>query len=74
MLERKNLFATKTSRFIDSSLTIKSKELSGVEDELNTFKNENEIFDLVGEGQLINSKLNQLDVRKEDVKKRIKLL
>ncbi len=71
MLERKNLFATKTSRFIDSSLTIKSKELSGVEDELNTFKNENEIFDLVGEGQLINSKLNQLDVRKEDVKREL---
>jgi hypothetical protein len=46
MLERKNLFATKTIKFIDSSLAIKSDELSTVEDELNQFKNKNAIFNL----------------------------
>ncbi len=65
MLERKNLFATKTIRFIDSSLAQKSAELSLVEDELNTFKNKNAIFDLAGEGEKINTKLNELDMQKE---------
>lgn len=65
MLERKNLFATKTIRFIDSSLTEKSTELSMVEDELNQFKNKNAIFDLQTEGSEISSKLSELDLRKE---------
>ncbi len=67
MLERKNLFATKTIRFIDSSLAEKSDELQGVEEELNRFKNNNAIFDLAVEGQEINSKLNSLDIRKEGI-------
>ncbi len=66
MLERKNLFATKTIKFIDSSLADKSKELLGVEDELNTYKNKNAIFNLETEGKEINNKLNSLDIRKED--------
>ena len=65
MLERKNLFATKTIRFIDSSLSKKSVELMVAEDELNTFKNKNAIFDLEMEGVEINEKLNTLDARKE---------
>lgn len=65
MLDRKNLFATKTIKFIDSSLAIKSDELSNVEDELNKFKNKNAIFDLESEGTEINAKLNDLDLRKE---------
>ncbi len=71
MLERKNLFATKTIKFIDSSLAIKSVELSSVEDELNKFKNKNEIFDLESEGTDINSKLNALDIRKEGVNREL---
>ena len=71
MLERKNLFATKTIKFIDSSLQIKSKELLDVEDELNTFRDENAIFDLKVEGQEINSKLNALDIRKEAVNREL---
>lgn len=65
MLERKNLFATKTIRFIDSSLAEKSSELSMVEDELNQFKNKNAIFDLQTEGNDISTKLSELDLRKE---------
>ena len=67
MLERKNLFATKTIRFIDSSLTEKSRELGTVEDELNTFRNNNEIFDLESEGEDLSVKLNTLDLRKEAI-------
>lgn len=71
MLERKNLFATKTIKFIDSSLAIKSTELSDVEDELNQFKNKNAIFDLQSEGTEINAKLNELDLRKEAVNREL---
>ncbi|RFN60028.1 polysaccharide biosynthesis tyrosine autokinase [Marixanthomonas ophiurae] len=69
MLERKNLFATKTIRFIDSSLTEKSRELGNVEDELNAFRSKNEIFNLETEGQEISAKLNALDLRKEDIER-----
>lgn len=71
MLERKNLFATKTIKFIDSSLAIKSAELATVEDELNKFKNKNDIFNLQTEGAEINSKLNELDLRKESVNREL---
>ncbi|PVW16443.1 polysaccharide biosynthesis tyrosine autokinase [Marixanthomonas spongiae] len=71
MLERKNLFATKTIRFIDSSLAQKSQELGDVEDELNAFRSKNEIFNLESEGQEINTKLNSLDLRKEEVERKI---
>src|SRR5690554_5071975 len=71
MLKRKNLFATKTIKFIDSSLAIKSSELSDVEDELNQFKNKNAIFDLQSEGTEINAKLNELDLRKEAVNREL---
>lgn len=71
MLERKNLFATKTIKFIDSSLAQKSAELSLVEDELNTFKNKNAIFDLASEGSEINAKLNELDLRREAINREL---
>lgn len=71
MLARKNLFATNTIRFIDSSLTQKSEELLDVEDELNQFKNKNSIFDLNIEGQEINNRLNSLDLREESVNRQL---
>ena len=67
MLNRKNLFATKTIKFIDSSLQDKTRELLGVEDELSEFKNKNAIFNLETEAQEINSRLNTLDLRKENI-------
>ena len=71
MLERKNLFATKTIRFIDSSLAQKSAELSTVEDELNQFKNKNAIFNLEVEGTDITTKLSELDLRRESVNREL---
>lgn len=71
MLERKNLFATKTIKFIDSSLAQKSAELSNVEDELNKFKNKHAIMDLEREGAEISSKLNELDIRREMVNREL---
>ena len=71
MLARKNLFATKTIRFIDSSLAVKSQELKVVEDELNSFRNENSIVDLSAENSQISEKLSSLDVRKEQIRRQL---
>lgn len=71
MLERKNLYATKTIQFIDSSLAKKSAELNTVQDELNKFRNKNAIYDLASEGSEINMKLNALDLRKEAVNREL---
>ena len=60
MLNRKNLFATKTIEFIDSSLQDKTRELLGVENELSEFKNKNAIFNLETEALEINSLLNTI--------------
>lgn len=71
MLERKNLFATKTIRFIDSSLANKVKELKDVEAELNEFRDKNAIFDLDAEGQLLSTKINTSDVQKEAIDRQL---
>ncbi|HAT65451.1 MAG TPA: sugar transporter, partial [Flavobacteriaceae bacterium] len=71
MLERKNLFATKTIRFIDSSLAEQTKELKEVEDELNTFKDQNAIYNLQNEGQKITERLNTLDLQKEAINREL---
>ena len=71
MLERKNLFATKTIRFIDSSLAVKSRELQTVEDELNQFRNENSILDISAEGSELSNKLSTLDVEKEQIRRQL---
>lgn len=67
MLERKNLFATKTIQFIDSTLNKKLEELSRVEDELNAFRDRTAIYDLDREGTELSSRLSSLDLKKEDI-------
>ncbi|EMY79987.1 Ptk-like tyrosine-protein kinase [Psychroflexus gondwanensis ACAM 44] len=71
MLNRKNLFATKTIRFIDSSLTEKSKELKSVEEELNQFKISNDIIDLTEESSQIRERLTNLDLEKNSIQRQI---
>ncbi|MFV9484343.1 polysaccharide biosynthesis tyrosine autokinase, partial [Christiangramia sp. ASW11-125] len=71
MLERKNLFATKTIRFIDSSLAVQSAELKLVEDELNEFRNEKEILDISAESGELSAKLSKLDVQKETIRRQL---
>ncbi|NBT88884.1 MAG: sugar transporter, partial [Flavobacteriaceae bacterium] len=71
MLERKNLYATKTIKFIDSSLASKSTELSLAEDQLNSFKNKNSIIDLEFEGETLRTELTQLDIREEALEREL---
>src|SRR5690606_3761826 len=56
VLRRKNLFATKTIQFIDSTLAAKSAELSNVQDELNEFRNNSSVVDLSEEGRDLSAK------------------
>lgn len=71
VLERKNLFATRTIRFIDSTLAIKSGELSEVQNELEAFRNASSVYDLSSEGQELSSKLTTLDSRKSIIEQQI---
>ncbi len=71
VLKRKNLFATKTIKFIDSTLAIKSDELTAVQGELESFRNASSVYDLDTEGQEIISKLNSLDLRKSAIEQQI---
>jgi len=71
VLERKNIFATKTIKFIDSSLNVQANNLKSVESELNTFKNQNAIFDLDTEGSQANDKLSGLEIRKSNIDRQL---
>ena len=71
MLKRKNLFATKTIRFIDSSLAVQAAELKRVEDELNDFRNQNSVLDISSESSDLSGKLSTLDVQKEEIRRQL---
>ncbi|HET8885479.1 MAG TPA: polysaccharide biosynthesis tyrosine autokinase [Salinimicrobium sp.] len=71
MLRRKNLFATKTIRFIDSSLSVKSQELKNVETELNDFRVQNSIIDITSESTQLSEKITALDLRKQNLEQQI---
>ena len=64
-LERKNLYATNTIKFIDSSLAAVNSELKDYGDEMNAFRTENKVFDVTAEISQISSQLRGYDVAKE---------
>lgn len=74
LLEQKNLFATKTIEFIDSTLSDKAIELETFEEELNTYKLKNNIIDLTGETQQLKQRLLSLDEQKKAFKRQIDYL
>lgn len=73
-LEQKNLFATNTISFIDSTLNEKATELEAFENQLNTFKIENDIIDLDTETQELKEKLLKLDLEKKGLNRQIEYL
>src|SRR5690606_27796947 len=54
-----------------SSLAVKSLELRDVENELNTFRNTNEIINISAETSQLSSKLTEFDVRKEGIQRQL---
>ena len=70
-LERKNLFATNTIKFIDSSLADRNDELKNTLSELNDFKSNNADIILKGGSEAITLKLQDLDLRKDVSEQRL---
>ncbi|MEH6407323.1 MAG: polysaccharide biosynthesis tyrosine autokinase, partial [Leeuwenhoekiella sp.] len=70
-LERKNLFATKTISFIDSSLTAKTLELQGVQDELDEFRDKNASVGISGDETSLITKITELDLQQQSVEQQL---
>ncbi len=60
-LERKNLYATNTIKFIDSSLGAVNNDLKAVTDEMNTFRKTNKVFNVEAEIGQISDQLKEYD-------------
>ncbi|MBA81537.1 MULTISPECIES: exopolysaccharide transport family protein [unclassified Leeuwenhoekiella] len=70
-LERKNLFATKTIQFIDSSLAIKSVEMKNVQEELDKFRDENSSIGIGSSEESLIAKITELDAQKQNLEQRL---
>ncbi|MFT6417552.1 MAG: capsular exopolysaccharide synthesis family protein, partial [Dokdonia sp.] len=70
-LERKNLFATNTIRFIDSSLVSRGVDLEDALQELNRFKNNNLDVSLEGGLELLSGRLKSFDNQKDGAAKKL---
>ena len=70
-LERKNLFATKTIQFIDSSLAAKTTELQNVQDELNSFRDQNKSVGISGDETSLITKITDLDLQKQNIEQQL---
>lgn len=63
-LERKNLYATNTIKFIDSSLNAVNANLKEVTDEMNDFRKSNKVFDVEEEITQKSEQLKEFDKEK----------
>ncbi|RXG29739.1 exopolysaccharide transport family protein [Leeuwenhoekiella palythoae] len=70
-LERKNLFATKTIQFIDSSLAVKSVEMKNVQEELDKFRDENSSIGIGSSEESLIAKITELDAQKQNLEQRL---
>ncbi|WP_051907868.1 exopolysaccharide transport family protein [Flavimarina sp. Hel_I_48] len=70
-LERKNLFATKTIKFIDSSLANKSSELKNVQQELNAFRENNTSVGISGSEESLIVKVSELDTKQQQLEQQL---
>jgi uncharacterized protein involved in exopolysaccharide biosynthesis len=73
-LERKNLYATNTIKFIDSSLAAVNTKLKDFSDEMNTFRRQNKVFDVSEEITQISAQLRGYDKEKEGVNAKLSYL
>ncbi|WP_028377693.1 exopolysaccharide transport family protein [Leeuwenhoekiella sp. MAR_2009_132] len=70
-LERKNLFATRTIKFIDSSLAVKTAEMSSVQEELDSFRDNNSSVGIGGSEEGLITKITELDAQKQNLEQRL---
>jgi polysaccharide biosynthesis transport protein len=70
-LDKKNLFATNTIKFIDSTLIETEKLLKTSGEELKTFQKGKSIIDIEDGGNLFSQKLQKYDVLKDEISRQI---
>ncbi|MEP1487160.1 MAG: polysaccharide biosynthesis tyrosine autokinase [Algibacter sp.] len=73
-LERKNLYATNTIKFIDSSLNAVSIDLKGVTGEMDSFRKNTKVFNVDEEMLQVSSKLQDFELEKEVENKKLNYL
>lgn len=73
-LERKNLYATNTIKFIDSSLTEVDAVLKAGTNEMSDFRKRNKVFDVTDELAVASDNLKELDQSKELEKSKLQYL
>ncbi|NMH86366.1 exopolysaccharide transport family protein [Flavivirga algicola] len=73
-LDRKNLYATNTIKFIDSTLSIVNTDLKAATDTMNAFRQENKIFNIDEELSQLSGKIIELDVNKETIQSKLRYL
>ena len=73
-LRSKNLYATNTIAFIDSSLQTVNGNLKDVNNEMNEFRKSNKVFDVSDEISTISSRLREYETRKEGERNKITYL
>ena len=70
-LDRKNLFATNTIKYIDSTLSVRNIEQEKALEERNDFNSKNINITLKGGSETVTSKLQQLDLQKDQAEQRL---
>ena len=70
-LDGKNQFATNTIRFIDSTLVAMEAQLKETTNELKSFRQGKNIYDIEGDGAKFSDKVLQFDVEKDAISRKI---
>jgi capsular exopolysaccharide synthesis family protein len=73
-LNDKNLFATNTIMFIDSTLLEMESQIEATEAELKDFRKDKNIFELETGGERLTEQLSDLDVQKDNLERKRKYL
>lgn len=73
-LDSKNLFATNTINFIDSTLVEMERQIKDAESELKDFRKGKNVFELDGGGEILTQKLSDYDAQKDEVDRKIRYL
>ena len=73
-LNSKNLFATNTISFIDSTLQVMEGQIKEAENELKNFRKGKNVFELEGGGELLTQKISEYDIQKDQTERKIRYL
>jgi succinoglycan biosynthesis transport protein ExoP len=70
-LDDKNQFATNTVRFIDSTLIAMESQLKETTNELKSFRQGKNIYDIEGDGSKFSDKVAAYDIQKDEVSRKM---